>query len=274
MYERRYVNKRVRRLAVAIGAGVSATVVSVFSIVAFLGRFVGTFTVSLDNANVKLALSETPSFQTQESFLHVAEIPNYSEMTFTSLPSHNVLDNEKTGTLAGANYTPDGGINNISFFKYTFFVKNVGDIVARYKLQLKILDSSPSTDSHPRYLDDTIRVMLYENDYGSDTHNYTVYAKPRAIAYEPNDSEIIYKEPISVKESDVTPTLPFQGYAEMFESEKVIASTFTESFVKDAVKRYTVVTWLEGYDAQSSHLEGAPKYAKIRIGVEINAYEN
>ena len=274
MYEKKYVSKRLRRVAVAIGAGISATVIGVFSIVAFLGRFVGTFTVTLDNANVSLALSTSSSFDRQESFLHIADLPSYSETTFTSLPDAEVLDNEETSYLNGANYTPEGLINNLSYFKYTFFVKNVGTVTARYELKLKILDSTPSTDSHPRYLDDTLRAMLYENDAASSEHNYTVYAKPRAIAYVSGGGEVIYKEPISVQESDVSPTLEFQGYAEMFESDKVIATTFTESFVQDAVKRYTLVTWLEGYDAQSSPFEGAPKDAKIRIGVEINAYEN
>lgn len=274
MYEKKYVSKRLRRVAVAIGAGISATVIGVFSIVAFLGRFVGTFTVTLDNANVSLALSTSSSFDRQESFLHIADLPSYSETTFTSLPNAEVLDNEETSYLNGANYTPEGLINNLSYFKYTFFVKNVGTVTARYELKLKILDSTPSTDSHPRYLDDTLRAMLYENDAASSEHNYTVYAKPRAIAYVSGGGEVIYKEPISVQESDVSPTLEFQGYAEMFESDKVIATTFTESFVQDAVKRYTLVTWLEGYDAQSSPFEGAPKDAKIRIGVEINAYEN
>ena len=59
MYELEYVRKRKRKIRAAIIGGISAIGVSVLVIVAFLGRFVGTFTVTVDNGEVKLALSET-----------------------------------------------------------------------------------------------------------------------------------------------------------------------------------------------------------------------
>jgi len=275
MYEKRYVKKRVRRLAVAIGAGVSSTVVGVFSIVAFLGRFVGTFTVSLDSADVKLALSDSRTFERQESFLHIdTSLPRYNENTFTSLPSFKLVDSEEMDYLGGANYNPDGGIDSISFFKYTFYVKNVGTVTAQYRTTIKIIDSKPTEEENPRYLDDTLRVMLFENYDDTDEHNYTVYAKRRAIAYVGEDKNAIWKEPISIREDQVTPYKPFMGYAEEFESASVIATTSTTNFDVDEVKRYTLVTWLEGNDAQSNPLLPAPEGATLKLGVEINAYEN
>jgi len=277
MYEIRYVSKRIRRLAIAIGAGVSATVVSVFSIVAFLGRFVGTFTVSLDNSNVSLALSETTSFENPVSFLHINELPPYDEMTYTQLPSDEELDSEETDYLYGANHDPEGNVTSLNYFKYTFYVKNVGNVSARYQFRINILENAPSEASEgspSRYLDDTLRVMLYSNSEKADTHDKTVYAKRRAIAYEPGNSEIIYKEPISFQEDKVPPGEEFQGYAEMFESQDVIATLQVDGFERDAINRYTLVMWLEGWDPQTSHLEKAPLGAKIKIGVEINAYEN
>ena len=38
------------------------------------------------------------------------------------------------------------------------------------------------------------------------------------------------------------------------------------------VRKYTVVTWLEGFRSSNDKL--APEGASIKLGVEINAYEN
>ena len=275
MFETRFVKRRIRRLAIAIGAGVSATGIGVFSIVAFLGRFVGTFTVSLDTANVSLALSDSSSFQKPESFLRVETLPPYSETTYRDLPSGLELDNEESDYLMGGNLDPQGNIQNISFFKYTFFLKNVGTVAARYDLKVKILENEASTDSHPRYLDDTLRVQLYDNDALSNEHEATVYAKRRAIPYsDRNTGEVIWNSPISVQEKDASATNPFQGYAEQFESSDVICTITEPFFARNAVKRYTLVTWLEGFDESSDWTLPAPEGAKLKLGVEIKAYEN
>lgn len=274
MFERRYVAKRIRRIAIALGAGISATGIGVFSIVAFLGRFVGTFTVALDNANVALTLSETSTFERQESFLHIDALPQFAETTFTNLPGDEYLDNEETDYLAGGVINPDGGIDRLNYFKYTFFLKNIGNVEARYQFKINIMDSLPTEEKIPRYLDDTMRLMLYENDMNSDTHDKAVYAKWRKIPYESPTGDVINETPISYDEESRTPMPDFQGgYAKLFESEKVIADKFVENFEIGAVKRYTLVMWMEGNDEDSSHLMGSPEGAKIKIGVEINAYE-
>jgi len=273
MYERRYVNKRIRRAAVAAGAGVSAIGITIFAIIAFMGDFVGTFTVSLDTANVGMALSDSSSFKWQDSFLHIDELPKFSETTYHDLPSDDVLDTEDSDFLTGANYI-DGEITNLSYFKYTFFLKNVGDIDSAYRLQIKILENVPTKEQNPRYLDDTIRIMLYENDEFSEEHKKTVYAKRRLNAYERDGQEAIWNSPISVRENQVSPYLDFQGYAEIFESEDVVCTITNVDFIKGAVKRYTVVMWIEGNDESSSHLLPPPEGAKLKIGVNINAYEN
>lgn len=276
MFESRYVIKRVRRIAIAIGAGVSATGIGVFSIVAFLGRFVGTFTVSLDTANVSLALSETSTFEKQESFLHIDTLPTYSETTYRDLPDDLELDTERTDYLHGANRNPiTDEIQNLQYFKYTFFLKNVGTIQARYDLKVNILENEPSTDDHPRYLDETLRVKLYENDATLEEHANNVYAKKRSIPYKNRDTgEVEWRTPISVLEDDANSVNPFQGYAEQFESDTVICTISTSSFSRNAVKRYTLVTWLEGNDESSDWTLPAPKGAKLKLGVEIKAYEN
>lgn len=280
MYELRYVNKRIRRIAVAITAGISASGISVFSIVAFLGRFVGTFTVSLDNANVALTLSENSSFARKESFLHIDALPKWGESTYYDLPADELVDNEETDYLYGAQLDPDtGDIERLNFFKYTFFVKNVGNVAARYTLKINIIDNQPSVEGED--ISDTMRVMLYQNLQRSDEHEKVVYAKraerDRQRVNDSNSEDdpdylIERKEPISIREDEATKAYPFPGYAELFESDTVIATTSVDTFVVNEVMRYTLVMWLEGYDGNS--LGHAPEGAKMKLGVDIKAYEN
>ena len=58
----------------------------------------------------------------------------------------------------------------------------------------------------------------------------------------------------------------------MFDSSQVVTTFSDQPIDVDEVRRYTIVTWLEGF--QSSNTELAPKGATIKLGVEINAYEN
>ena len=267
MYAQRFVRKRFRRIAVAIAFGVSATVVGTFSIVAFLGRFVGTFTVSLDNTTVELALSERSTFDQQSSFLQIGDVPSYGEWLYSSLPSNDVLDSEESTSKVNRN--PDTGeAINLSYFKYTFYVKNVGETPAQYTFQTKILESHAHTDG--RKLDDTLRLMLFENNPDEHTPG-TVYAKRRNEPYDDGKGNVEWRTPISDRENQSS---TFHGYATLFESESVICTKKVIDFAPGDMKRYTLVTWLDGNDPDSRPDQGKPSKATIRLGVEITAYEN
>ena len=268
MYELEYVKKRKRRKIVALSGGVSAVVVTTFVIIAFLGRFVGTFTVSLETRNVDLMLSEKASFESSSSFLRVNSVATFHEFTYVDLDRKYggdlVLDNEQTPYTYGAIYAKDGEtIEALNFFKYTFYVKNTGSEPAIYDFALNILENVKSTDG--RSLDDTLRVSVYEEGVK------TVYAKPRSIPREGEDGQPDYRSPISVSKEDATDLYPFMGYAEAYASPTVVTTSSSNKLGIGESKRYTIVTWLEGF--QSSNLQEAPVGATIKLGVEINAYE-
>ena len=269
MYELEYVKKRKRKKRVAIAGGISVIVISALSIVAFLGRFVGTFTVSLDTGTVKLALSERSDFLDPTSYLRVADLVSFQEYTYGYIldKGHDVVDNENYDYSLGYN-GPKETAKSMNFFKYTFFVKNVGNVPCRYDFTINIVDQTASEDG--RYLDDTLRVMIYENKKDTD-HNYTVYGKRSTTPRVDEEGNVDYRSPITVEEDDATSEEPFRGYAEMFESAKVITSFSVGNFDISDVRRYTIVTWLEGY--RTSNLLPAPKGAKLKLGVKINAYE-
>lgn len=273
MYELEYVKKRKRRKLVAIIGGISLIGVSALSITSFLGRYVGTFTVSLDTGDVKLTLSRKKDLSLPTSFLRVDYLPQYHEYTYTSFNDigDEVIDSETTDIDLGATeIKEDGTYDGLNFFKYTFYVANVGNVAARYDFTVNIAENKPADDG--RDLLDTLRVMIYENRE-EDSHKSKVYAR----AYQNRASHIIddvsyYEAPISISEEDAKKMgVEFPGYAEKFKNESVITTLSVNNFGVSEIKRYTLVTWLEGFASASD--KNAPIGASIKIGVEINAYE-
>lgn len=272
MYEQGYVKKRKRRRAAVIIVGVGAVGVTALGIVSFLGRFVGTFTVSVSNGVVNLALSETADFAKPESLLRIDTLEKFEEIDYLQLPSADVLDNEETDYLHGANYT-NGVVSSMNYFKYTFYLKNVGTKPATYNIKFNIVESQPSSDGTNRWLDDTVRVMIFDNDGYGDEHKYEVYAKEASEYNFLSDGTRTRKEFISVYPYDNTEDAD-HPLAEAFRSGSLITENTVANFAKNDMKRYTVVTWLEGYDPQSRDDMDPPMGASLKLGVEINAYEN
>ena len=269
-----YVRKRKRRKAVAILTAVASAGVGTLVLVSFLGRFVGTFTVALDTGSVKLSLSEKSNFEDSTSYIKIDSLPSFDLCSFTSLDKADDVDNENTSYLIGTK-TDSRGNASMRYFKYTFFVRNSGNIAADYDLKINLTKNVPSADG--RHLDTLLRVLVYENDASSKEHSYTVYAK-RSETLNPTygyEEEVeTYKEYISYsspakaeEHNDV-----FPGFAEEFESDNVIATLPVRNFQQDDAKRYTLVAWLEGEDQQAKG--NPPEGGNLKLGVTINAYEN
>jgi hypothetical protein len=274
MYELKYVKKRKTKMWVAISGGVATVVVSTLSIVAFLGRYVGTFTVSLDTGKVELALSDSSAFSKKESFLRIDSLPAFHEYTYSSLPDDDRLDSEETNYLTGAVYKSDGiTVDSMNYFKYTFFIRNVGKVPATYSVKIKLTDNKAGEEG--RTLDDTLRTMLYETNLETGTRTRSIYAKRAAVHHIDENGVANFQEPISISEEAANEGEPFPGYAEMFESANVITTWQpTSGLAVGETRRYTIVNWLEGYDPQSNNYSAPPKGARIKLGVEINAYES
>ena len=283
LYEKKYVKKRKRKIAAAIVGFVCSISVGALVIVSFLGRYTGTFTVTLDEKNVNLALSQKQDFVESTSVLIINYLPAYHETTYSQIKSiENELDSEETDYLHGANFYVDeqgvehkDTVESLNYFKYTFYVKNVGSIPARYDFRINILENTPDTATGTRYLDDLVRIALYENDPTSEERSEpTVYAKTSAIANRDENGEVTYKEYISTSKDREDEDNPCYGFAEEFQSPTRVMGKSYSNFAVGQMKRYTIVTWLEGEDPQSDNNKKAPKGAKLKLGVEINAYEN
>ena len=269
MYRREYVRKRKRRRIVAIIGAASSVVVLSFAIIAFLGRFVGTFTVSLESRNVDLTLLEKKDSSAESSFLRVDTVVPFQEFTFKYFENYGgdeVIDDEQSNSNVGANLDPDdpSKIKTLNFFKYTYYVKNVGWRPARYDWSVKILENVTSRDG--RSLIDTLRVMMYVDGVR------TIYGKALSLPHYSDDDvsheHPDYRAPVAADKDDQE---FFAGYAEKFTSSEVVTAFRGQDLDVGQFKRYTVVAWLEGF--RSSSEEFAPRGATIKLGVEINAYE-
>jgi hypothetical protein len=276
MYDKLFVKKRKRRVIAALVSLISAIGISSLVIVSFLGRFTGTFTVSLANSSVRLSLSDKLSFENPTSYLRIEKLDLFEENTYSNLPKDEELDTEETPYNYGA-YTNDRNETVLQFMKYTFYLRNMGGKTAQYNLKVNLLDRNKASDGTERMLDDTLRVMVYENDVTESTgqtyHGVDIFAKEAAEYNKDREGnrtmrEFVSSYPYGNQEDDNHPL------ATSFENSSVVHTYVRGGFLQGQTRRYTIVVWLEGEDPQSAFLDNAPVGASIKLGVEITAYEN
>ncbi len=288
MYDYVLVRRRRRRKIAALVSLICSIGVTALIIVSFLGQYTGTFTVSLTNSSVRLSLSETQSFANPTSYLRIDKLNLFEESTYVDIKDEG-LDDETKAYDCGQHEikvkNKDGSFTTkqvLSYFKYTFYVGNLGSKAAQYDMQIKLLECSQSTDGTNRTLDDTLRVMIYENDIDDDNnsgvHNVDVYAKENAIGNIDIDDGNTTREFISSR-----PRRDYLGPQKEDEDHKLAISfekldlihTYSRyGFFAGQIRRYTLVSWLEGEDRDSLNKQGTPVGATLKLGVEITAYEN
>ena len=274
MYDLLYVKKRRRRRAAALISLITGISITALVIISFLGSKVGAFSVSIKNSSVKLSLCEKESFDNPTTYLRLTNLCSFEEFHYRDFESDDIIDNEKTPYDDDRAIGKDkqGNAECMYYLKYTFYVKNSGNTPARYNLAINLLERSKSSDGTDRMIDDTLRVMVYENTPGEERTKPKIYAKEAAGNNYLKNGEITRREfvgynSIGSYESDEHPL------AYTFKSPDVICEYSVSNFTKDAMKRYTIVLWLEGEDPQSNASDEPPEDAKLKLGVEIRAYE-
>jgi hypothetical protein len=276
MYDQLLIKKRRRRRIAALVSLITGIGISSLVLVAFLGRFTGSFTVKLANSSVKLSLSDKESFANPTSYLALEKLDLFEENTYSNLPKQEILDSEDIPYDYGT-YTNDRGEKIMRFLKYTFYVRNMGGKTAKYDMKVTLVDRNKATDGSERTLDDTLRIMVYENDVSESTgeayHTVGIFAKEAAeynIDKEGNRTrrEFVSTYPYLNEEDNEHPL------ATSFESSSVVTTYTRGGFLEGQTRKYTLVVWLEGEDPQSEYLKDAPVGASIKLGVEITAYEN
>ena len=286
MTENIYVKKRKRRRKVAILGSVSLIGVTVLSLVAFLGRFVGQFTVSLNAGDVSLSLATKADFSDATTYLKIGDIPKFEASTYSSLPmdrkeafTSSTLDSEATDYLHGANRDGENNIVSLDYFKYTFYLKNTGATVADYTFSVSLLDQIRSSSGNS--ILDAMRVMLFETDVTKDasspsTTSGKIYAeKSKKSNWIAEDGTTTDQEFISVSFSQASEAYPCYGFAENFVSDSLAIQSRVHDFAKGNIRRYTLVTWIEGFDPDIDGVSASSfKNSSVKIGVQIDATQS
>lgn len=288
MYDYVLVRRRRRRKIAALVSLICSIGVTALIIVSFLGQYTGTFTVSLTNSSVRLSLSETQSFTNPTSYLRIDKLNLFEESTYVNVIDED-LDDENKAYDCGQHEikikNKDGSFTTkqvLSFFKYTFYVGNLGSKAAQYDMKVQLLECNASTDGTNRTLDDTLRVMIYENDIddnnNSGVHNVDVYAKESVGTNIDINGDVTKREFISTPPNRYAtgPQTEDEDHplATSFENPKIIHTYSRDRFFASQIRRYTLVSWLEGEDRDSVSSKGNPVGATLKLGVEITAYEN
>ena len=278
MYDLNHVRKRRRRRIAAIVSLIASIGVASLIVTSFLGRTTGSFTVKVVNSDVKLALSRTEEFSDSTTYLRIGQLLPLKEMYYGSIPADDIIDSQYTDYDYGAAERNDEDQpTSLYYIKYTFFVKNLGSTIVKYNFSVNLGDRKKSTDGTERTLDDTLRVMIYDNDVSeANSHKHKVYAKASPVYHIDKDNNETFREFLSSRPYDeVTEDDEHPLVDESFKNGQTIVKYAVEKpLAKDDIRRYTVVIWLEGEDRQSDPKTGIPDNASLKIGVNIDAFEN
>lgn len=278
MYDLNHVRKRRRRRIAALISLIASIGVASLIVTSFLGRTTGSFTVKVVNSDVKLSLSLTEDFKESTSYLRIGKLLPLKEMYYGAFPSDDIIDSRFTAYDYGSAEIDEATNQPTSLYyiKYTFFVKNIGSNIVKYNFSVTLGDRAKSTDGTERTLDDTLRVMVYDNDITTNTHNFKTYAKESPVFHIDKNNNQTFREFLSSRPYDETTEDDEHPLVdESFKSGQTIVKYAVEKpLQREDIRRYTVVIWLEGEDKQSDPSKGIPDNASLKIGVNIDAFEN
>lgn len=258
-----YVKKKKARKIVSLVSAISAAGVLVLAVVSLLTKNAGSFTVSLKQGTVTLGLSETEDCAETRTYLSAdKKVPSYHDYSYElfELDKLGEIDDPHTPRyVAGTNSV---GEQTISYFKYTFFIKNLGEKAADYTVSLNMAQVGRST-TNKAGLESVLRVGFYENADLSK-HNCKIYALRSSSAVEYSEGKIIYM-PEHIGKAENT------EYAEPFISTKLVLQKDVKNFQPGSVIRYTFLFWIEGEDPDCID---TPPENSLKMSVQFNASEH
>ncbi len=205
--------KKIANMIIAVTAMISIIIV----LVTVYGQNVGNFVIGIEsNVRISLSLSEYRDFRSPTSRLTAPGLKEQTHATLSDIPENIAED--------------DGSKNDYDkrrYFAYTFYVRNTSSVILDYDVEIALKKSTKGAES-------AVRVMVIKNDITN------IYAMPKEYPEEkvgqPEDHvgsgiEVPYL------------TVPFATLATVMQQRQL-------NFEKDAVNKYTIVMWLEGWDRE------------------------
>lgn len=259
--------KKARRRRIAgLVLGLSSGGLVVLMLIALLGQNYGSFTIKLEDRQYELALGNSLTTSNGGSGAGLANKTNYimadgykaaSPMSADDLPLVDEIDpdiGDGTLNLANPKKADDGtsGANYDYSYRYTFYLNNTSPTTvakANYYINFSSI-IEPTNLSDSAALEDIMRVRVYDSKYidGSVEHNCVGTYARKAKTFSANGTNA---EPIT----DNPKRDENKGYCTNFLNDTnddplalIVMKNETELQPKE-IRRYTVIMWLEGTDA-------------------------
>lgn len=280
MLDLAYVRKKRRKKVVAAIAIIASVGILILSIIALLSKQAGAFSVALNNGSANLALSRTEDFDDPKPYLSEKTATCYREYSYDAFD----VDFEEGGLpyfddpyRSAPEATGEGNNKTIPFFKYTFYMKNMGEGSADYTLALNMTNVGQNT-SNEQGIEASLRIAFFENydhtigegedaiHYKLEDHGHTIHAFANHREKPVRNPETGALEYPSEEISEGNKEL-----AKPFVSNKVILKSEVKNFAPRQVVRYTFVVWIEGSDIDCA---GDYPNNALKLGVTINAAES
>jgi hypothetical protein len=255
-----FVKRRKRKRVALAVLTVCSVGVFTLGLVSFLGDYSGNFTVKMDNKRADLTMGVDADFNRKTTYLRGVGLENASCIQASDLPTVDKLDSEPFGEKVGTRTStlrPDFAYS--TYLAYTFLVKNVSPDPTSFAVEFNI-DSYINSTNNAAALQDLARVRIFENLVTADgnaTHHCNTYARKSATPFTRSDGSLETRECISDYRfgSDGITRVPAstlreedRGFATEFITDNNICKYVYSNLPSNAVLRYTVCVWLEGWD--------------------------
>lgn len=204
-----------RRAGVAIV--VLVAVLGILWLVSWLLTTIGDLVIDVQDEAAKKGIVVSANADGSDPALRLTaeNVKEVTNITKDWLPAD--LDNEKDGSHNGENY-----------LAYTFYLSNNGSEELNYISTLKMVGVAKSAD-------EAIRIMVYKNG------EPTVYGKVNLDGSDPVIADQKFEYTEKFKDVEIN---------EKGKQEEVVFSKKNENFKPGDKDKYTIVTWIEGEDAE------------------------
>lgn len=203
----------------------------------------GVFALRLENDNTSLTMDVHSSFDSPTLYTEETDIKTLVPFSYTK------FDNSETTKFSNihneyTDYSIGETTGGLSFYKFTFFLKNTGEKANSYYLDVRLKD-----DKNISY-DEYLRVMVFEGQ-----EKQTIYAKRSKTKSGVDEEDITYDDA--------------SDFAVLFSDKEDIIS-ISNSLEEEQNRKYTLLFWLEGSDPECNSL---PENIYLNVEVNIKGYE-
>lgn len=139
----------------------------------------------------------------------------------------------------------EGGEFN-QFTAFSFYLCNYSERAVDYDMEMNF-DGFTHNDCSTNHIEDVLRIMIIEGERSLSESSYTVYAKP-----EKNEENLKLLDENTDYYSLDNPAESVVGYFEgnLDNGEKLVFKRNYTDFEVGGKRKYTVLMWLEGWDAE------------------------